>query len=183
MHFTQGQTVVHPHHGPATVHSITTRTVRNVEARYVILEIQDMDLVVGVPVEKAESVGLRRVFNQTEIDRLFDVMRAPSGLEEDRWSRRIKDAQEKLNSGDIYAVAGVVRNLIRRSARGHLSPVEKSMLKHARQPLVTEVSLALGLEAADAETLIDALPELEEGQRNESVLSASRPQDKELVAI
>lgn len=53
----------------------------------------------------------------------------------------------------------------------------------ARQPLVTEVGLALGLEAADAETVIDALPGLEEGQRNESVLSAGRPHDKEPVAI
>ena len=69
-----------------------------------------------------------------------------------------KDAQEKLRSGDIYAAARVVRNLIRRSERDHLSPVEKSMLKYARQPLVTELSLAIGLEPADAEALINALP-------------------------
>jgi CarD family transcriptional regulator len=105
MHFTQGQTVVHPHHGPATVHSITTRTVRNVESRYVILKIQDRDLVT-------------------------------------------RDARGRLRSGDIYAVAGVVHNLLRRSARDHLSPVEKSMQKHAKQPLVTEVRLSLGVEAA-----------------------------------
>jgi CarD family transcriptional regulator len=85
-------------------------------------------------------------------------MREPTGPEEPQWSRRIKDAQEKLRSGDIYAAARVVRNLIRRSERGHLSPMEKSMLKYAKQPLVTELSLALGLEPADAEALINALP-------------------------
>jgi CarD family transcriptional regulator len=162
MQFTEGQTVVHPHHGPATVLSISTRCVRNVQSRYVILEIQNSNLVVGVPVDQADSVGLRTVFNQAEVDKLFDVMRAPTGREEEQWSRRLKDAQEQLKSGDIYAVAGVVRNLLRRSARDHLSPMEKALLKHAKQPLVTEISLALGLAAADAEVLIDALPGLEE---------------------
>jgi CarD family transcriptional regulator len=85
-------------------------------------------------------------------------MREPTGPEEPQWSRRIKDAQEKLRAGDIYAAARVVRNLIRRSERGHLSPMEKLMLKYAMQPLVTELSLALGLEPADAEALINALP-------------------------
>ena len=85
-------------------------------------------------------------------------MREPTGPEEPQWSRRIKDAQEKLRSGDIYAAARLVHNLIRRSERGHLSPMEKSMLKYAKQPLVTELSLALGLEPADAEALINALP-------------------------
>jgi CarD family transcriptional regulator len=158
MLFTEGQTVVHPHHGPATIRKITTRTVRAAEARYLMLQIQNKDLVVGVPVDSAETVGLRTIFNQAEIDRLFEVMREPTGPEEPQWSRRIKDAQEKLRSGDIFAVARVVRNLIRRSERDHLSPVEKSMLKYAKQPLVTELSLALGLESADAEALIDALP-------------------------
>ncbi|WP_255769104.1 CarD family transcriptional regulator [Pseudarthrobacter sulfonivorans] len=158
MHFIEGQTVVHPHHGPATIRNITTRTVRATESRYLMLEIRDKNLVVGVPVENADTVGLRTVFNQAEIDRLFEVMREPTGPEEPQWSRRIKDAQEKLRSGDIFAVARVVRNLIRRSERDHLSPVEKSMLKYAKQPLVTEVSLALGLGTDEAEALIDALP-------------------------
>lgn len=158
MRFTEGQTVVHPHHGPATVRQITTRTVRATESRYLMLQIRDKDLVVGVPVDNADTVGLRTVFNQAEVDRLFAVMREPTGQEEKQWARRIKDAQEKLRSGDIYAVARVVRNLLRRAERAHLSPVEKSMLKYAKQPLVTELSLALKLDPADAETLIDSLP-------------------------
>jgi CarD family transcriptional regulator len=158
MRFTEGQTVVHPHHGPATIRQITTRTVRATESRYLMLEVRDKDLVVGVPVDNADIVGLRTVFSPAEVDRLFAVLREPTGPEETQWARRIKDSQEKLRSGDIYAVARVVRNLIRRAERGHLSPVEKSMLKYAKQPLVTELSLALALDSADAEALVDSLP-------------------------
>lgn len=183
MQFTEGQTVVHPHHGPATVQSITTRTVRNVECHYVILEIQNTNLVVGVPLDQAEEVGLRTVFNQAEIDKLFDVLRAPTGREEEQWSRRLKDAQEQLRSGDIYAVAGLVRNLLRRSKRDHLSPMEKTLLKHAKQPLVTELSLALGLDAADAEVLIDALPGVDESRAGVGIRAAGRPRVLELLAI
>lgn len=183
MQFTPGQTIVHPHHGPATVQSITVRTVKNIQSRYLVLEIRDSNLTVGVPENKAETIGLRAVFNRTEIEKLIEVLRASTGREESQWSRRMKAAQEKLASGDIFVVAAVVRDLLRRSATGHLSPSEKDMLKHAKQPLVTEVSLSLGLEAADAETLVDALPRLAEGQSADIVLPAGTQWPRELVAV
>lgn len=167
MIFIEGQTIVHPHHGPARVQSITTRTIRKVESRYLILEIKETNLIVGVPMDQAQSVGLRAVFNQAEVERLFEVFRAPSDPEEEQWARRTKDAQENLRTGDIYAAAAVVRNLIRRRSRSHLSPMEKSMLKEAQKPLVTEIGLSLGISADQAETLLETQVVLGEDQHED----------------
>lgn len=183
MHFIPGQTVVHPHHGPATVLSISVRTIKNIESRYLVLRIHDQDLTVGLPAESAESIGLRTVFSRTEIGRLLEVMRAPTEFEESQWSRRMKAAQEKLNSGDIFAVAEVVRNLLRRSRRGQLSNSEKLMLKQAKRPLVTEVRLSLDLEAAEAENLIDALPGGSEGDPGQPTGAAGTPERGKLLAV
>jgi CarD family transcriptional regulator len=61
------------------------------------------------------------------------------------WSRRFKNHQEKMKSGDVYQVAEVVRNLALRESSKGLSAGEKSMLVKARQVLVSELSFALDI--------------------------------------
>ena len=61
------------------------------------------------------------------------------------WSRRFKNHQEKMKSGDVYQVAEVVRNLALREQGKGLSTAEKSMLDRARGILVSELSFALNV--------------------------------------
>lgn len=152
MQFSEGQIVVYPHHGPATITSIFSRTVKGNEIQYLKLEVHDSKLSVSVPVASAEQVGIRAVLSPDETKALFDVLRAPTIDEEDKWSRRMKDNQEKLKAGDILTIAGVVRDLTRRSDDRGLSLAERELLRHAQGPLVTEIALSLeiGVEEAEA---------------------------------
>jgi len=63
-----------------------------------------------VPVANAESVGLRDVINDEEVEEVFAVLRKKEARMPTNWSRRFKNHSEKLRSGDIYQVAEVVRN-------------------------------------------------------------------------
>lgn len=63
MRFAEGQTIVHPHHGPATVRATKTRLLRNTQRGYVLLEVHDTNPTVGVPVDSADAVGLRPVLD------------------------------------------------------------------------------------------------------------------------
>jgi CarD family transcriptional regulator len=158
MHFAEGQTLVHPYHGPATVRGIRTRHRRNTAANYLMLEVVNTDLTVGVPVENAELVGLRQVLDAEQREALFEVLRAPAGPEESQWSRRHKDNQERLRTGDIFVVAGLVRDLTRRlQAAGTISHAEKDMLRYARKPLVTEIALSMSIGLEEAEETLDAV--------------------------
>jgi CarD family transcriptional regulator len=157
MNFTEGQTIVHPHHGPAVVRSITRRRVKAVDTDYLMLEIRDSNLTVSVPVDSIDTVGLRAILDAEQLKRLLDVLAAPTGDEEQQWSRRLKANQERLRSGDTYAAAAVVRDLSRRLNRKGLSLAEKDMLKYAKRPLVIEVALAVGVPSDEADAVIDSV--------------------------
>ena len=69
------------------------------------------------------------------------------------WSRRFKNHQEKLKSGDVYQVAEVVRNLAARNRDAALSAAERTMYERARINLVSEIAPALQVSAEDAEAV------------------------------
>ena len=71
------------------------------------------------------------------------------------WSRRFKNHQEKLKSGDVYQVAEVVRNLAARNRDAALSAAERTMYERARINLVSEIAPALKVSAEAAEQYLD----------------------------
>lgn len=149
-----GHTVVHPHHGPATVVSTMTRTLRGKEIEYVNLEITDGKLNVSVPADSIEEIGLRELADAKDLAKLAEVLAGPSGQQESQWSRRIKAQREEVSSGDPIRLAGVVRDLVRRNVENPLGTAEKDLLRQAISPLVAEVALAVGRSEEDAEEVI-----------------------------
>ncbi len=71
------------------------------------------------------------------------------------WSRRFKNHQEKLKSGDVYQVAEVVRNLAARNRDASLSAAERTMYERARVNLISEIAPALKVSSEDAEAYLD----------------------------
>lgn len=155
MTFTVGETVVYPHHGAALIEATETRIVKGEEKLYLVLKVAQGDLVVKVPAENAEVVGVRDVVDQAGLDHVFDVLRAPHTEEPTNWSRRYKANLEKLASGDVNKVAEVVRDLWRRDKERGLSAGEKRMLAKARQILVSELALAEETDEDRAEEILD----------------------------
>jgi len=155
MVFKVGETVVYPHHGAALIQATETRIVRGEEKLYLVLKVAQGDLTVKVPAENAEIVGVRDVVDQTGLNRVFEVLRAPHTEEPTNWSRRYKANLEKLASGDVNKVAEVVRDLWRRDRERGLSAGEKRMLAKARQILVSELALAEGTNEDNAEVILD----------------------------
>ena len=92
----------------------------------------------------------RSPISKDDIDDLFVLLSKKDVREPTNWSRRFKNHQEKLKSGDVYQVAEVVRNLALREATKGLSAGEKSMLVRARGILVSELSFALDVSEEDA---------------------------------
>ena len=90
------------------------------------------ELTLSVPVDKADDVGMRPPIGSEEVEDLFELLGKKDIREPANWSRRFKNHQEKLKSGDVYQVAEVVRNLALREKGKGLSTAEKSMLERAR---------------------------------------------------
>jgi CarD family transcriptional regulator len=71
------------------------------------------------------------------------------------WSRRFKNHQEKLKSGDVYQCAEVVRNLASRLRTAQLSAAEQSMYAKARYILISELAVSWDTDEETAEARID----------------------------
>lgn len=155
MLFEVGETVVYPHHGAATIIEVKTRVIKGEEKLYLKLNVAQGDLVIEVPADNVDLVGVRDVIGREGLDQVFEVLRAPFVEEPTNWSRRYKANLEKLASGDVVKVSEVVRDLWRRSQDKALSAAEKSMLAKARQVLTSELALAEKTDEERASIMLD----------------------------
>ncbi len=150
MSFKVGDRVVYPHHGAAIIKKKVKRKAFGETRDYFVLEMVHGELVLSVPADKAEDVGMRPPISTSDVEDLFRLIGKRDVREPANWSRRFKNHQEKMKSGDVYQVAEVVRNLALREAGKGLSTAEKSMLDRARSILVSELSFALNVSEDDA---------------------------------
>jgi CarD family transcriptional regulator len=155
MSFDVGDKVVYPHHGAAVIEKREKLKAFGDEKEYLVLRLAYGDLTLKVPADNTDSVGLREVINDEEVEEVFAVLRKKEARMPTNWSRRFKNHVEKLKSGDIYQVAEVVRNLSLREKDKGLSAGEKRMLAKARQILTSELTFALGVDEETAEQRLD----------------------------
>ena len=157
MEYKVGEVVVYPHHGAAVIEDIETREMGGEELEYLVLHINQSDLVVRVPKKNADNVGVRDVVGKEGLEKVFSVLRDEDVEEAGNWSRRYKANQERLASGDINKVAEVVRDLWRRDQDRGLSAGEKRMLGKARTILVGELALAKPVDEKKADTMMEEI--------------------------
>ncbi len=155
MSYDVGDKVVYPHHGAAVIERKETKEAFGEQREYYVLRLSYGDLMLSVPVDNTDEVGLREVIDDDEVDEVFDVLRKKEARMPTNWSRRFKNHVEKLKSGDVYQVAEVVRNLTLRDNEKGLSAGEKRMLQKARQILISELIFALDVPEAEAEAKLD----------------------------
>ena len=109
-----------------------------------------------IPISNGAEVGLREVIDREGVQRVFHILRQQSSAMSPNWNRRYRANLEKIKSGNIYEVAEVVRNLIKRDREKGLSSGERKMLENARQILISELVLATELGEDKAQSLLDS---------------------------
>ena len=155
MEFRVGDRVVYPSHGSGTVASIEKRTVLDTECDYLEVSLKASDMRVMIPVEEAETVGLRKVVGAEAVSDCLDLLRAEETKMSSNWNRRFRANTEKIKTGDIFEVAEVVRNLTIRDVRRGLATSERKMLDETREILCSEIALSMGVSLEEAEEMVD----------------------------
>ncbi len=153
MKFKKGETVIYPQHGACVVQGTKKMEFFGEKQEYLILKTVINEMTLRVPLDNTDGVGLCR--DLTDNQDLVSVLAKPDPRVPSNWSRRFKNHQEKLKSGDVYQVAEVVRNLAARNRDASLSAAERTMYERARVNLVSEISPALKVSAEDAEIYLD----------------------------
>ncbi|MGI6345146.1 MAG: CarD family transcriptional regulator [Bacillota bacterium] len=157
--FKLGDRVVYPMHGAGVIEAIEEKEVLGERQEYYILKLPLGEMRVMIPLANAESIGIRQVLSNDEMDHVLDVLKQEETAMPNNWNQRYRANLEKIRTGDLKSVAEVVRNLVRRDQEKGLSTGERKMLDTARQILLSEVVLVKGLEEESAARLIEELLE------------------------
>lgn len=154
--FQVGDNIVYPMYGAGKINKIEEKEVLGETHSYYYVYLPHSRMDVMIPVDNSEAIGVRKIIDQTEIEKVLDILRAESDPMPANWNKRFRDNTEKLKSGDVFAVAGVVRNLVRSNRIKKLSTGEKKLLGNAKQILESELILAGGYTPEEADELVES---------------------------
>lgn len=157
--FKLGDRVVYPMHGAGVIEAIEEKEILGARQKYYIMKLPLGDMRVMIPLDNASNIGIRGVVNGEEIDHVLVVLKQEETAMPTNWNQRYRANLEKMRSGDILAVAEVVRNLMKRDQEKGLSTGERKMLDTARQILISELILVKQIEEESATRLIEQLLE------------------------
>ncbi len=158
MQFQVGDMAVYPAHGVGKIEAIEKMEIEGKEYTYYLLRIMDSDLVIRVPIENADSIGMRPIISEDTIQRVYDVLRDRSTPPDNQtWNRRYREYMNKIKTGDPIEVAKVLRDLAIMKMEKNLSFGEKKMYDTSKTLLVQELSVAKGADEAAIEAELDAL--------------------------
>ncbi len=105
---------------------------------------------------------MRAIKSADEIEAVIERIPALGVDMTSNWNHRYRENMERIKSGDLLEVAGVIKALMHRDGERGLSTGERKMLHNARQILLSEVVLAEDVEYADAEARVNAAMMAEE---------------------
>jgi len=154
MSFHIGDKVVYPNHGVGVIEQIGSRTIGASVERFYLLHIKASSLKVMVPIHNAGSVGMRRVVRNGEVQKVLDFLSLTEGESNGDWKDRFKENSERMRTGSLIEVAGVLKSLIALHAAKPLSFREKKMLERARYLLVSELAMARNCEESKVEEIL-----------------------------
>ena len=153
--FKPGEYIVYPAHGVGQVTAIEEQEIAGFKLELFVVSFAKEKMTLRVPVAKVASVGMRKLCDADGISKALDVLTGRARIKRTMWSRRAQEYEAKINSGDIIAVAEVVRDLYRSEAQPEQSYSERQLFETALARLVDEVA------AVDGSTDTEALKRVE----------------------
>lgn len=140
--FQVGDQIVHPMHGAGVIDGIEERKVNGVMRSYYVLKLPVGGMMVMVPTENSEEIGVRPVIDKDQSDQIMAAIENIQVEMDPNWNRRYRENMIRLKSGDLLEVARVVKGLMLRDGARGLSNGERKMLHSAKQILISELVLS-----------------------------------------
>ena len=155
MILTSGNKVVYPSQGPCLIGPVIKKVIDGRPISfYQLALLDDSGGELFVPVDKAQTIGIRPMLNRSDIPKLLDLLKGPSGADKD-WRQRAVDNFKVHTSASTFHLAEVVKSLTQLSEKRALSFRESQTLEKARKLLIGEVSEVMGETKSAAEEQID----------------------------
>jgi len=157
MEYKVGEKVIYPNQGVGIIEDICTKDIAGLQAEFYMLRIVSNNSTVMIPTNNVESVGIRRLCDKRQVGKLFKILKEDFAEHNPDWKNRYKDNVERMNSGSIFQVAEVLKNLFFLSFQKSLSFREKKMFDRARQLVVSEIATVKDQPLEKVEERVDGM--------------------------
>ncbi|MCA0432264.1 MAG: CarD family transcriptional regulator [Proteobacteria bacterium] len=138
--FKVGELVVYPAHGVGKISNIEEQEIAGVKLELYIVDFEKEKLRLKVPTNRAEAKGMRHLADRTMIEAAMKVIRGRARIKRTMWSRRAQEYDAKINSGDMIAVAEVIRDLYRSERQPEQSYSERQLFEQALARFARELA-------------------------------------------
>lgn len=153
--FKIGDKVFYPMYGAGTICGIEERKILGEKKMYFTMKMPLDDAVAMIPTDTCESIGVRYIISEKEASKALSAFKSEEVLEDENWNKRHRDNMDKLRTGDIYQLIGVVKGLMLRDKKKGLSTSERKMLGVAKQMFISEIVLTGSANQNDVESILD----------------------------
>jgi len=154
--FQIGDMIAHPMHGAGVIDSIEERKMNGSTRQYYILKMPTGGMVVMIPTESTEQIGVRPIVDSKKADALMESIAVIDAEMTSNWNRRYRENMERIKSGDLTEVVRVVKGLMARDVEKGLSTGERKMLHSAKQIFISEIVLSKSISYEEVESRINA---------------------------
>lgn len=156
--FKVGDLAVYPAHGVGLIEKIETQEISGCRQDFYVMRILDNDMIIMIPTNNVENVGLREIIEHAEVATLYSILKKRDvPIDNQTWNRRYREYMDKIKTGSVFEVAEVYRDLLILKIEKDLSFGERKMLDTARNLLVKEISLAKKVSEEQVEKELDKM--------------------------
>lgn len=149
--------VVYPTHGVGVITDIEEQEVAGFPLQLFVINFEQEKMTLRVPLAKAKSTGMRQLSDDTIVAKARQTLKGRARIKRTMWSRRAQEYEAKINSGDLIAIAEVVRDLYRGEGQPEQSYSERQLYEAALDRLAREFA------AVDKVSLDEAIEAVESG--------------------
>ncbi len=148
--FKAGEHIVYPAHGVGKIVRLENQEVAGAKLELFVVSFEKDKMTLRVPVPKAKAVGMRKLADTTTVDRSLEIVRGRARIKRTMWSRRAQEYEAKINSGDLFSIAEVVRDLYRSEAQPEQSYSERQLYEAALDRMSREIAAVTGQSETEA---------------------------------
>jgi CarD family transcriptional regulator len=154
--FKTGEHIVYPSHGVGKIVSIDEQEVAGFKLELFVISFAKDKMTLRVPTTKIASVGMRKLADAPVVAKSLETLKGRARVKRTMWSRRAQEYEAKINSGDLVAIAEVVRDLYRSEAQPEQSYSERQLYEAALDRMAREIAAVQDLTDTEAVKAIEA---------------------------
>ena len=154
--FKTNEFVVYPAHGVGQILAIEEQEIAGAKLELFVINFIKDKMTLRVPTAKVANVGMRKLSDPLLVKKALETLKGRARVKRTMWSRRAQEYEAKINSGDIVAIAEVVRDLYRSESQPEQSYSERQLYEAALDRLSREIAAVQHVTETEAVKEIEA---------------------------